>query len=76
MIIYMNLYKIKGVLGSWKLWFSNINEIFLLRNQNFGSFRPIIDFELNEKRSRAKPSRAEKPSAWAMAQASSAWTHH
>ena len=55
-IIFMNLYKIKGVLGSWKLWFSNINEFFLLKNQNFGSFRPIIDFELKRKRSRAEPS--------------------
>mgnify|MGYP006975726399 CR=1 FL=1 len=76
MIIYMNLYKIKGVLGSWKLWFSNINEIFLLRNQNFGSFRPIIDFELKRKRPRAEPSRAENPSARALARASSARTHH
>ena len=43
--------------------FSSINEIFLLRNPNFGSFRPIIDFELKRKRPRAEPSRAENPSA-------------
>ena len=54
--LHDNLYKIKFVLGSWKLWFSNINEIFLLRNQNFGSFWPIIDFELKRKRPRAEPS--------------------
>ena len=74
--LHDNLYKIKGVLGSWKLWFSNINEIFLLRNQNFGSFRPIIDFELKRKRPRAEPSRAENPSAQALARASLARTHH
>jgi hypothetical protein len=73
MIIYMSLYKIKGVLGSWKLWFSNINELFLLRNQNFGSVQPIFDFELKRKRPRAEP---ENPSARALARASSAWTHH
>jgi hypothetical protein len=75
MIIYMNLYKIKGVLGSWKLWFSYINDVFLLQNQNFGSFWPIFDIELKRKRQRAKPSRAENPSARALARASSARTH-
>ena len=39
-------------------------------------FWPIFDFELNEKRSRAEPSQAEKPSARAMARASLARTHH
>jgi hypothetical protein len=39
-------------------------------------FRPIFDFELKGKRSRAEPSRAENPSARALAQASSARTHH
>ena len=34
MIIFMNLYKIKGVLGNWKLWFSYINENF----KKIGSF--------------------------------------
>ena len=46
------------------------------QNQNFSSFRPIFDFELNGKRSRAEPSRAENLSAPAMARASSARTHH
>jgi hypothetical protein len=49
----------------------NINQ-----NQNFSSFRPIFDFELNGKRSRAEPSQAENLSARAMARASSARTHH
>ena len=47
------------------------NEIQILAR-----FGPIFDFELNEKRSRAEPSRAENPSARAMARASSARGHH
>ena len=43
----MNLCKTKGVLGSWKLWFSYI--------KISARFRPIFDFELG-KRSRAEPS--------------------
>ena len=39
-------------------------------------FKQIFDFELNGKRSRADPSRAENPSARAMARASSARAHH
>ena len=39
-------------------------------------FRPIFDFELKGKRSRAEPSQAENPSARALARASSARTHH
>ena len=46
MIIYMNLCKTKGILGSWKQWFSYINEKknqnqkskIKNQNQNFGSF--------------------------------------
>ena len=41
----------KGVLESWKLLFSYINEN---KNKNFSSFRPIFDFELKRKRSRAE----------------------
>ena len=40
-IISMILYKTKGVLGSWKLWFSYINEFFLLKikiSARFGQF--------------------------------------
>ena len=39
-------------------------------------FWPIFDFELKGKRSRAELSRAENPSARAVARASSARTHH
>ena len=52
-----------------------------LKNQNFGSFWPIFDFELKRKMSRAEPSQAkpswaESSSAWATDLASSARTHH
>ena len=47
------------------------NEIKILAR-----FWPIFGFELSEKRSRAEPSRAENPSARALARASSARTHH
>ena len=43
MIIFMNLYKTKGVLGSWKLWFSYINEK-KNQNQNFSSFSADFGF--------------------------------
>ena len=56
MIVYMNLCKTKGVLGSWKLWFSYINENKKKQIKISARFRPIFGFELNEKRSRAKPS--------------------
>ena len=50
MIIYMNLCKTKGVLGSRKLWFSYING---KKNQNkikiSARFRLIFDFELSWK---------------------------
>ena len=46
------------------------------KNKKKARFRPIFDFELKGKRSRAEPSRAENPSARAMARASSARTHH
>ena len=39
-------------------------------------FRSTFGFELSEKRSQAKPSRAENSSAQAMARASSARIHH
>ena len=42
MIIYINSCKTKGVLGSWKLWFSYINGNKKNQNQNFGSF--LADF--------------------------------
>ena len=56
MKIYMNLYKTKGLLGTWKLWFSYINEKKIFKNLNFSWFQPIFDFELKRKRSWAKPS--------------------
>ena len=54
MIIYMNLCNTKGILGSWKLWFSYINEK-KVKIKILARFRPIFDFELKEKRSRAQP---------------------
>ena len=44
--------------------------------QKLPIFKPIFDFLSERKRSRAQLSRAEKPSARAMARASSARTHH
>ena len=67
MIIFMNLCKKKGILGSWKLWFSYTNEI-LRRNKNFGSFlarfQPIFNFELKGKRSRAEPMKILQLELW------------
>ena len=89
MFNFMNLYKRIGIFGvkhynlgtyfdyfqpySIKMIYEKKNQN---QNQNFSSFRPIFDFELNGKRSRAEPSRAENLSARAMARASSARTHH
>ena len=62
----MKIYNTKGVLGSWKLWFSYIIEK-KNQSQNFGLFLAcfwsIFDFELRGKRSRAEPSQAENASA-------------
>ena len=55
MIIYMNWCKTKVILGSWKLWFSYINEN-LKKIKISACFRPIFNFELKGKRSRAEPS--------------------
>ena len=74
MIIFMNLYKTKGFLGSWNLRFSYINEKKITIKIS-ARFWPIFDFELKEKRSRAELSRAKNPSARALARASSARTH-
>ena len=71
----MNLCKTKGVLGSWKLWFSYINENFKIV-KILACFRQIFDFELRGKRSQAERSQAENPLARALAWASSARTHH
>ena len=46
MIIFINLHKTKGVLGSWKLWFSYINEN-LKKIKNFSSF--LADFQFRAK---------------------------
>ena len=65
----------KVFLGSWNLRFSYINEKKITIKIS-ACFRPIFDFKLKEKRSRAELSRAENPSAQALAWASSARTHH
>ena len=52
LIIYMNLCKTKCILGSWKLWFSYINEK-LKEIKISAGFRPIFNFELKGKRSQA-----------------------
>ena len=77
MIIHMNLCKTKGVLGSWKLRFSYINEK-KMKNENFGSFSADFRFRAEGKKvtSQAEPSRAENPSARPVARASLARTHH
>jgi hypothetical protein len=49
MIIFMNIYKTKGVLGSWKLWFSYIYEK-KNQNQNFGSFSADFRFRAEGKK--------------------------
>ena len=89
MFNFMNLYKRIGIfgvkhynLGTWFEFFQpySIKAIYekkkLHQNQNFSSFLPIFDFELDGKRSRAEPSWAENLSARTMARASLAWTHH
>ena len=53
MIIYINLCKTKGVLGSWKLKFSHINEN-LKKIKISARFRPIFDFEGKKVTSRAE----------------------
>ena len=45
----MNLCKTKGILGSWKLWFSYINEK-KYQNQNFGSFSADFQFRAEGKK--------------------------
>ena len=70
-----------------KMCFRKLKSMILLHKlkkkkniENFGSFsarfRPIFDFELKGKRSRAERGRAENPSARALTRASSARTHH
>ena len=55
MIIYMKVCDTKGVLGSWKLWFSFLIEK-KSQNQNFGSFSEDFLFRAEGKKvtSRAK----------------------
>ena len=63
----------KDVLGSWKLSFSYIDKKIFKKsnqNQNLVCFRPIFDFELKGKRSRAEPSWAGNLSTRALAWAS------
>ena len=56
MIIYVNLCKAKGVFGSLKLLFRwKLKKKKKKSNQILARFRPIFDFELKEKRSRAQP---------------------
>ena len=45
----MNLWKTKGVLGNWKLWFSYMIFYFFL-NQNFGSFSADFRFRAEGKK--------------------------
>ena len=49
MIIYMKVCNTKGVLGSWKLWFSYIIEK-KNQNQNFGSFSADFWFRAEGKK--------------------------
>ena len=57
MIIYMNLCKTKGVLGSWKLGFSYINENLKKKNRLvFGSFLPDFRFRAERKKVTSRPS--------------------
>ena len=58
MIIYMNLCKTKGVLGSWKLWFSYINKDKKTKNKIKIKISADFQFRAEEKKvtSRAEPS--------------------
>ena len=53
MIIYMKVCNTKGVLVSWKQWFSYIIEK-KIKIKISAHFQPIFDFELRGKRSRAE----------------------
>ena len=77
MINFMNLCK---TILTFCAYFNNFQTYFIriINHKNkieiLARFRPIFNFELNGKGQ--EPSRAENPSAQAMAQASSARTHH
>ena len=72
----MNLCKRKGTLGSWKLWFSYINENKKKQTKAKAKFLIVFGrFSISSWREKVT-SQAENPSAQAMAQASSAWNHH
>jgi hypothetical protein len=62
MVLCRNGFKLENSSSSFIKKFHQKNEIEIS-----ACFRKIFYFELNEKRSQAEPSRAEKPSAQAMA---------
>ena len=80
MLIHLNLYGTNGVfrveLYDLGTWFSHLKKVYYKSEFQLVFGQSSISSWSKKGQSQAEPSQAENPSARAMAQASSGWTHH